>query len=210
MENHNTETAYNCRQFPYFNFKWQNATKTCVLQWRTQIRKRPTIVGSFRNLKIKFQNAKKHAFGNGKRNMETAYYCGRFLFVNFKWQNDKKHAFLQIEDTNTETAYNCTQFPYLNFRWQNTKKHAFCEEEHEYGNSLQLCAVFVRKLPTILGIIRISILIAKTPKNMAIAMEETNTKTAYNCRQFPYLNFKMKKTPKTIRIPMWDTNTETA
>ena len=27
MENPNTETAYNCRLFPYFNFKWQKAKK---------------------------------------------------------------------------------------------------------------------------------------------------------------------------------------
>ena len=27
MENTNTETAYNCSQFSYFNFKWKNTKK---------------------------------------------------------------------------------------------------------------------------------------------------------------------------------------
>ena len=27
MEDTDTETAYNCRQFPYLNFKWKNAKK---------------------------------------------------------------------------------------------------------------------------------------------------------------------------------------
>ena len=27
MEDTDTETAHNCSQFPYFNFKWQNAKK---------------------------------------------------------------------------------------------------------------------------------------------------------------------------------------
>ena len=27
MENRNTETAYNCRQFSYLNYQWQNTKK---------------------------------------------------------------------------------------------------------------------------------------------------------------------------------------
>ena len=40
-------------------------------------------------------------------------------------------------------------------------------------------------------------------------MEKQDTETAYNCRQFPYFNFKWK-TPKNMRFAMEDTNTETA
>ena len=59
------------------------------------------------------------------------------------------------------------------------------------------------------GSFRICILSSKTPKNTCLAMENRNTETAYNCRQFPYFNFKWK-TPKNMRFAMEDTNTETA
>ena len=36
----------------------------------------------------------------------------------------------------------------------------------------------------------------KTPNNMRFAMEDTNMETAYNYRQFPYLNFNWKNTKK--------------
>ena len=31
---------------------------------------------------------------------------------------------------------------------------------------------------------------------MRFAMDNPNTETAYNCRQFPYMNFKMKNAKK--------------
>ena len=65
MENENTETAYNCRQFPYINFKWQNVTKTCVLQWRTDTETAYNC-RQFPYLNFKLKNAKKQAFCNGK------------------------------------------------------------------------------------------------------------------------------------------------
>ena len=137
MKNQNTQNAYNCIQLPYLNYKWQKAKnhaflygkpeygkclqllavsvfefkiekhqKTCVLQWKTRIRKLSTIVCSFRIWILSVKTPKNMRF--------------------------------QMEDSNTETASNCMQFSYFNFKWQNAKIQAFCNGGHEYGNSLQL------------------------------------------------------------------------
>ena len=84
-----------------------------------------------------------------------------------------------MESPSMETAYNCRQFPYLSFKMQNAKKHAFCNGGQE-----------IRKLSTSIGSFRILILSGKTSKNMRFAMKNRYTETAYNCRHFPYLNFK--------------------
>ena len=53
-------------------------------------------------------------------------------------------------------------------------------------------------MPIIVGSFHISILSDKTPKYMRFAMEDMNMKTAYNCRQFPFLHFKRKNAKKHV------------
>ena len=91
-----------------------------------------------------------------------------------------------MNNLKTETAYNYRHFPYLNVSLQKIKKHVFFEGKPE-----------VRKLPTIVSSVCIWILASKTPKNMPFIMENPNTETAYNCRQFPYLNLACKA-PKSM------------
>ena len=104
VENPNTEIAYNFRQFPYFNFKRQNA--------------------------------KNHAFCNGRHE----YGSSSILIFSGKTAKNMRFA---MKDTNTETAYNCNLFLYLNFKWKNARKHAFGNLVHEHRNCLQLWAVSV-------------------------------------------------------------------
>ena len=117
-------------------------------------------------------------------NTETAHNCRQFLYLNFKEQNDKKHAFCYNGKPYENSLQISSQFPYLNFMCHNVKKHVLQEK------------IGIRKLPTIVGSFRIWILSGKTPKNTRLAIENWNTETVYNCRQFPYFNFKWKNANK--------------
>ena len=90
MEDTNTETAYNCIQFSYFNFKCQNATKTSGLQWRTQLRKLSTAVDIFRILIFSGKTQRNMRFAMEYTNTETVYNCSQFLYFNFNLQNANK------------------------------------------------------------------------------------------------------------------------
>ena len=82
-----------------------------------------------------------------------------------------------MENRNKETAYRFVgSFRILILSCKMQKKHVL---QGKIG---------IRKLPTIVGSFRIWILSGKTPKNTCLAMENRNTETAYNCRQFPFLN----------------------
>ena len=65
MENQDTETAYNCRQFPYFNFKWKTPKN---MRFAMEDTNTETAYNcrQFPYLNFKLKNAKKHAFCNGK------------------------------------------------------------------------------------------------------------------------------------------------
>ena len=83
MENQNTETTYNLKQFHYFNFKCQNATKTCVLESRIRIQKRAYNCRQLMYYNFKWKNAKSMRFEIDNPVRETTYNCMQFLYLNF-------------------------------------------------------------------------------------------------------------------------------
>ena len=85
IEDPNMETAYNCRQFPFLNFKWGNAKKHVLCNGKPQIQQLPTIIGIFCIWILSSKTAKNMRFAKADTNTETTYNRKQFPYCNFKW-----------------------------------------------------------------------------------------------------------------------------